>query len=133
MMIKPHHIMTKAEIIMKNLQNIMPKLHHVTEYGRYNMTGPHHIMTKRQNVMINDHIRQLWLSIENYHSRCIAPVKSRTRRVYCKFNLLLKGDLNWQKGATSHCKLFNVLIFAYIYNVIPLILLQNRLKITIIL
>ena len=56
--------MTKAEIIMKNLQNIMPKLHHVTEYGRYNMTGPHHIMTKRQNVMINDHIRQLWLSIE---------------------------------------------------------------------
>ena len=62
-MIKPHHMMTKAEIIMKNLQNIMPKLHHVTEYGRYNMTGPHHIMTKRQNVMINDHIRQLWLSI----------------------------------------------------------------------
>ena len=62
-MIKPHHIMTKAEIITKNLQNIMPKLHHVTEYGRYNMTGPHHIMTKRQNVMINDHIRQLWLSI----------------------------------------------------------------------
>ena len=49
---------------MKNLQNIMPKLHHVTEYGRYNMTGLHHIMTKRQNVMINDHIRQLWLSID---------------------------------------------------------------------
>ena len=41
-------------------------------------TGPHRIITKRRNVMINDHIRQLWLSIDMPDMIIYVKAKSRT-------------------------------------------------------
>ena len=69
-MVKPHHIMAKPHHVMVKLHHIMMKPHHITIKAYHVIMKPHHIIT-------NDHIRKLWLYIQNAAARLVAGTKKQ--------------------------------------------------------